>query len=74
MTDGQSFEGGKNVAAGQSAAKSLNPPFAPGQSPTNTVNVRITLPDNTVKTVPTTQDGSAALIAALQWAKLSANG
>ena len=38
----------------------------------NTVNVRITLPNGMVQTVPTTQDGSAALIAALQSAKLSA--
>lgn len=51
---------------------SQNQPFAPGQSPTNTVNVRITLPNGAVQTVPTTQDGSVALIAALQGAKLSA--
>lgn len=39
--------------------------------PAKTVNVRITLPDGSLKTVPTTQDGSYALIAALQSAKLS---
>ena len=37
-----------------------------------TVNVRITLPNGTTQTVPTTQEGSQALIAALQAAKLSA--
>ena len=38
------------------------------------VNVRITLPNGTTQTVPTTQEGSQALIAALQSAKLSAGG
>ena len=40
-------------------------------SPTTTVNVRITLPNGSTQIVPTTQDGSVALIAALQSAKLS---
>lgn len=46
-------------------------PTAPVES-IKTVNVRITLPDGSVKNVPTTQDGSYALISALQSAKLSA--
>ncbi len=41
-------------------------------SPTTTVNVRITLPDGSIRVVPTTADGSRELIAALQSAKLSA--
>ena len=40
-------------------------------SPTATVNVRITLPNGNISTVPTTQDGASALISALQAAKLS---
>lgn len=37
-----------------------------------TVNVKITLPNGSVQTVPTTDDGASALIKALQDAKLSA--
>lgn len=37
-----------------------------------TVNVKITLPNGQIQSVPTTEDGSAALIAALRGAKLSA--
>ena len=44
----------------------------PDAASAKTVNVKITLPDGSTQTVPTTQNGSAALIAALQSAKLSA--
>ena len=37
-----------------------------------TVNVKITLPNGQIQNVPTTEDGSAALLQALKSAKLSA--
>ena len=59
-----------------SAAGSLNvgTPEAPGQhlATDKTVNVRLILPNGTVQNVPTSEDGSVALLAALRSAKLSA--
>jgi tape measure domain-containing protein len=61
-----------------SAAGSLNvgTPEVPGSLPLppadKTVNVRLVLPNGTVQNVPTTESGSAALLAALHSAKLSA--
>lgn len=51
-----------------------NAPQAPSTIPNpnaQTVNVRITLPDGSTRTVPTTKTGSQQLIEALQSAKLS---
>lgn len=47
--------------------------YAGGSQPqqSNTVNVKITLPNGTVQTIPTTQAGATALINALQGAQLS---
>lgn len=82
----QTGYGGANTAAGENWGTELQKAIdklvlanaaknaltgTPG-SPTTTVNVRITLPNGSTQIVPTTQDGSAALIAALQSAKLSA--
>lgn len=59
---------GAGGSSGAQQPSTIPNPSAP------TVNVRITLPNGTTQTVPTTQEGSQALIAALQSAKLSAGG
>ncbi len=64
-TFGIGGDGSGGAGGGQQPSTIPNPSAA-------TVNVRITLPNGTTQTVPTTQEGSQALIAALQAAKLSA--